>query len=177
METIKMDEEIKQEGLRIIDKELNFDSKIEEYKPGTKEKLLKAITDIAQIKIEAECITKESFDFIQGLEKIGAIKEGATKELKCILLDEEMYKDAKKLVKIEGTVAIKVDMRLSMEEYKKELDKQLEKTDAPEEAKEMIRKVAIENKKKFDEKEMTEAVKEVCTDEAVVDTQDNNTNN
>ena len=88
-----------------------------------------------------------------------------------------MYKDAKELVKIEGTVAIKVDMRLSMEEYKKELDKQLEKTDAPEEAKEMIRKVAIENKKKFDEKEMTEEVKEVCTDEAAVDTQDNNTNN
>lgn len=75
METIKMDEEIKEEGLRIIDEELNFDSKIEEYKPGTKEKLLKAITDIAQIKIEAECITKESFDFIQGLEKIGAIKK------------------------------------------------------------------------------------------------------
>ena len=30
MEKIKMDEEIKEEGLRIIDKELNFDSKIEE---------------------------------------------------------------------------------------------------------------------------------------------------
>lgn len=176
METIKMDEKIKEKGLRIIDEELGFDSKIEEYKPGTKEKLLKAITDIAQIKVEAECITKESFDFIQGLEKIGAIKEGATKELKCILLDEEMYKDAKKLAKIEGTVAIEVDMRLSMEEYKKELDKQLEKTDAPEEVKEMIRKVAIKNKKEFDEKEMTEEVKEVCTDEAV-DMQDNNANN
>lgn len=176
METIKMDEKIKEEGLRIIDKELNFDSKIEEYKPGTKEKLLKAITDIVQIKIEAECITKESFDFIQGLEKIGTIKEGATKELKCILLDEEMYKDVKKLSKTEGAVVIKVDMRLSMEEYQKDLDEQLEKTDAPEEVKEKIRKAAIKNKKEFDEKEMTEEVKEVCTDEAV-DMQDNNANN
>ena len=40
----------------------------------------------------------------------------------------------------------------------------------------MIRKVAIKNKKEFDEKEMTEEVKEVCTDEAV-DMQDNNANN
>ena len=177
METIKMDEKIKEKGLHLIDKELGFDSRIEEYKPGTKEKLLKAITDIAQIKIEAECITKESFDFIQGLEKIGAIKEGATKELKCILLDEEMYKDAKKLAKTEGTVVIKVDMRLSMEDYQKDLDEQLKNIDAPEETKEMIRKAAIKNKKEFDEKEMTEEVKEVCTDEAAVDTQDNNTNN
>ena len=176
METIKMNEKIKEEGLRIIDKELNFDSKIEEYKPGTKEKLLKAITDIVQIKIEAEYITKESFDFIQGLEKIGAIKEGATKELKCILLDEEMYKGAKELAKTEGTATIKADMRLSMEDYQKDLDEQLKNIDAPEKIKETIRKTAIESKKKFDEKEMTEAVKEACTDETA-DVQDNDANN
>lgn len=88
-----------------------------------------------------------------------------------------MYKDAKELVKTEGTAIIKADMRLSMEEYQKDLDEQLKNIDAPEKIKETIRKAAIKSKKKFDEKEMTEAVKEACTDEAVVDTQDNNTNN
>ena len=146
-----------EEGKRLVDNELGFDNKIEEVYPGTKEKLVNYMADIADIKMQAIYELEKIKRYIRGLEELGAIKKGSfNKYLK--IVDETVSKTvAKKLDNNEELFSenfkgdiVKINMDLEEEEFKKDIENQIKEFDMPEEVKKAMLEEIMSMKEKYD---------------------------
>lgn len=170
-----------EEGKRLVDNELGFDNKIEEVYPGTKEKLVNYMADIADIKMQAIYELEKIKRYIRGLEELGAIKKGAfNKYLK--IVDETVFKTvAKKLDNNEELFSenfkrdtVKVNMDLEEEEFKKDIENQIKEFDMPEEVKKAMLEEIMSMKEKHDLDKETESEEVKETKDNVVVVEENN---
>lgn len=170
-----------EEGKRLLDNEFGFDNKIEEVYPGTKEKLVNYMADIADIKMQAIYELEKIKRYIRGLEELGAIKKGAfNKYLK--IVDESVFKTvAKKLDTNEELFSenlkrdtVKINMDLEEEEFKKDIENQIKEFDMPEEVKKTMLEEIMLMKEKHDKEKETKSEEVKETQDNVVVVEENN---
>ena len=162
-----------EEGKRLVDNELGFDNKIEEVYPGTKEKLVNYMADIADIKLQAIYELEKIKRYIRGLEELGAIKKGGlNKYLKIVdesvseLVKQKLDNNEELYSTVNKKDTLKVNIDLDKEELKKDVEKQLKEIDMPEEVKKAMLEEIMSMKDKHDLDKEKES-------EEVKDTQDN----
>ena len=162
-----------EDGQRLVDNELGFDNKIEEVYPGTKEKLVNYMADIADIKLQAIYELEKIKRYIRGLEELGAIKKGGlNKYLKIVdesvseLVKQKLDNNEELYSTVNKKDTLKVNIDLDKEELKKDVEKQLKEIDMPEEVKKAMLEEIMSMKDKHDLDKEKES-------EEVKDTQDN----